>query len=28
VGTRRTTQCTSRAAPIQPHVIHSAVLAV
>ena len=28
VGTRRTIQCTSTAAPIQPHVIHRAVLAV
>src|SRR5204862_5017928 len=27
VGTRRTTQCTSRAAAIQPQVIHSAVRA-
>jgi hypothetical protein len=28
VGTRRTIQCTSRAAPIQPHVIQTAVRAV
>ena len=28
VGTRRTIQCTTRAAPIQPHVIQRAVLAV
>ena len=28
VGTRRTSQCTSKAAPIQPHVIQRAVRAV
>ena len=28
VGTRRTSQCTSRAPPIQPHVIQRVVLAV